>query len=277
MQTPVIMAAIPFPDIDPVIFAIGPLKLHWYGLGYVAGILFAWWYGKRLLRNKKLWKNDTPPFVADKLDDFVIWAAIGVVAGGRLGEVLLWENRDYYLAHPAKIFAVWDGGMAFHGGFIGTVIMILLFALKNKIKIWPMLDTIAAGVPVGLGVVRVCNFINNELWGRETDVPWAIALPNGDIRHPSQLYEAGLEGLALFILLAVLIFVFKALKKQGLVAGTFVAGYGAARFTAEFFREPSMDYDYGGWLTRGMSLSLPMVLTGIAIVIWSFYKNRRSA
>ncbi|RCL02358.1 MAG: phosphatidylglycerol:prolipoprotein diacylglycerol transferase [Candidatus Tokpelaia sp. JSC189] len=275
-------SALSFPKIDPVIFSVGPVKLHWYGLGYVIGILFAWWYGKRLLKTLPLWKNGIGPMNPEKLDDFVIWAAIGVVIGGRLGEVLLYRP-DYYFANSSKIIAVWDGGMSFHGGFIGTILVIILFAVKNKIGIWTMFDTIAAGVPVGLGIVRICNFINSELLGRVTNVPWAVHFPNGGLdmagnllaRHPSQLYEAALEGPVLFFILAFLIFRLKALKKQGLIAGSFTLIYGLARFFVEFFREPSISYVTGKWLTMGMALSLPMVISGLGIIFWASRPNRQ--
>lgn len=264
--------AIAFPDfLHPVIAQIGPISLHWYGLGYVVGILFAWWYGVFLLKRKSLWHNAQPPMAAEKLGDFVVWAAIGVVVGGRLGQVLVWDPQ-YYFNHPAEIIAVWDGGMAFHGGLIGTIIAMVLFARKNGIGIWTTFDTVAAGVPVGLGLVRICNFINQELWGNITDVAWAVCFPNDPEylpRHPSQLYEAAMEGLILFIILAILIFGFKALRKPGIVSGTFIMGYGLARMISELFRVPGEDPQWFSTLfhstgfTYGMALSLPMVLFGI--------------
>lgn len=277
-----VYSALAFPDIDPVIFAIGPVKLHWYGLGYVVGILFAWWYGKRLLNTPALWQGGIAPMKPEKLDDFVLWAAMGVVFGGRLGEVLFYRPA-YYFAHPGEIIAVWDGGMSFHGGFIGTILAMTLFAVKNRIRIWSMFDTVAAGVPVGLGIVRICNFINCELWGRVTDVPWAVRFPNGGFdaagnllaRHPSQLYEAALEGALLFFILACLIFYRQALKKPGLVAGSFTLGYGLARFFVEFFREPSIAYIAGRWLTMGMALSLPMMIAGGSIILYALRNSRQ--
>lgn len=289
------LSALAFPNIDPVIFHLGPLAPRWYGLGYVVGILFAWWYGKILLRRPNLWKNNQPPMQAEKLDDFVIWAVIGVVVGGRLGEVFFYRP-DFYFAHPGKIIAVWDGGMSFHGGFIGMALAMVFFALKNKITILSMWDTIAAGVPIGLGVVRICNFINNELWGREAfTIPWAVLFPGaagGIPRHPSQIYEAFSEGLLLFIILAIIIFAYKALKKPGLVSGAFVMCYGFARIFVEFFREPSerfiaIGWPYkdtaifwlnansnGDWLTRGMLLSLPMVAIGLIMIIYALKANK---
>lgn len=274
-------AGIAFPEnLSPIIFQIGPIKPHWYGLGYVVGILFAWWYGHLLLKKKRLWPNNTPPMEPAKLADFVIWAVIGVVVGGRLGEVLLYAPR--YLANPAEIFAVWDGGMSFHGGFIGVTLAMLWFAHKNRIPYLSMFDTVAAGVPFGLGVVRVCNFINQELWGKPTDVPWAVCFPRDPsylARHPSQLYEAALEGVVLFIVLAVLIFAFKALRRPGLITGVFVAGYGIARIVSEFYRLPTYGYIrsdiWGEWLTKGILYSVPMVLIGIILVLYALKHKPR--
>ncbi|KAA6405728.1 prolipoprotein diacylglyceryl transferase [Candidatus Tokpelaia sp.] len=277
----VLPACLPFPAIDPVLLKIGPLSVHWYGLGYVIGIIFAWWYGKRLLARPGLWQNNTPPGKPDILDDFILWAALGIIIGGRLGEVLFYHPAEYF-ANPLSIFAVWRGGMAFHGGFIGTLIAMLLFAWKKSIPVWSLFDVVAAGVPLGLGLVRLCNFINDELWGRAAyGVPWAVCFPaapadaNGNLipRHPSQLYEAGLEGILLFIVLAVLIFVFKALKKPGLIAGSFTLGYGLCRIIAEFFREPGISFKIGKFdMTMGMALSLPMIIAGLVII---FYALRR--
>ncbi|WP_420962615.1 prolipoprotein diacylglyceryl transferase [Brucella sp. IR073] len=273
---PPLHSGLPFPDISPVIFSIGPLQVHWYGVGYVVGILFAWWYGKRLLSTPRLWRHDKAPIEPDALDDFVLWAALGVVLGGRIGYVLFY-NFDYYLANPLSIPAVWDGGMSFHGGFLGTTLAMILFARSRGIGIWSMFDTIAAGVPVGLGVVRIANFINSELWGRVSDVPWAVYFPNGGPlpRHPSQLYEAGLEGLVLFAVLSLLVWKGLKLKIPGYVTGIFVTGYGLSRIFVEFFREPDpqLGYLFGGWLTMGMVLSVPMVLIGL----WAIWRAKRAA
>ncbi|TCQ80992.1 prolipoprotein diacylglyceryl transferase [Ochrobactrum sp. BH3] len=275
IETLLPVSALAFPNIDPVIFSIGPLAVHWYGLGYVVGIMFAWWYGKKLLRNHRLWANNQPPMKPEALDDFVIWAALGVVLGGRIGYVLFY-NFSYYLSNPLAIPAVWDGGMSFHGGILGTTVAMILFARSRGIKVWSMFDVIAAGVPVGLGVVRVANFINSELWGRVSDVPWAFYFPNGgpEPRHPSQLYEAFLEGFVLFFVLLLLVWVGKKLKAPGFIAGTFVLGYGLSRIIVEFFREPDaqLGYLFGGWLTMGMILSLPMVLIGL----WAMWRANRA-
>ncbi|WP_273726772.1 prolipoprotein diacylglyceryl transferase [Brucella gallinifaecis] len=276
METLQSASGLAFPDIDPIIFSIGPFAVHWYGLGYVIGIMFAWWYGKKLLRNHRLWADNQPPMQPEALDDFVIWAALGVVLGGRLGYVLFY-NSAYYFSNPLMIPAVWDGGMSFHGGIIGTTIAMIWFARSRGFKVWSMFDVVAAGVPVGLGVVRVANFINDELWGRVSDVAWAVRFPNGGAlpRHPSQLYEAFLEGLVLFFILFLLVWVGKKLKAPGFIAGTFVLGYGLSRIIVEFFREPDaqLGYLFGGWLTMGMILSLPMVLIGL----WAMWRANRAA
>ena len=260
------LAALPFPQIDPVIVRLGPLAIHWYGLGYVVGILFAWWYSKRLVRTPHLWANNTPPMKPEDLDDFVVWAAVGVVAGGRIGYILFYD-LPRYLASPLDIFAVWEGGMSFHGGMLGTILAMVLFARRRGIPAWSLLDVVAAGVPVGLGMVRIANFINSELWGRPSDVPWAFIFPNGgpEPRHPSQLYEAGLEGIVLFLVLAWFTWRGLKLRTPKFIGGAFVAGYGLSRIIVEFFREPDAHIGYllgTGWLTMGMVLSLPMVLAG---------------
>lgn len=272
----IMMAALPFPNIDPVLFSIGPLSVHWYGIGYVIGILFAWWYGKKLVNTARLWPNNNAPMDPLALDDFVLWAALGVVIGGRLGYVLFY-NFDFYISNPLEIPAVWDGGMSFHGGILGTTVAMILFARKRGIPVWSMFDTIAAGVPIGLGVVRIANFINSELWGRVSDVSWAVYFPNGGPlpRHPSQLYEAALEGFVLFCVLALLIWKGNKLKAPGFIAGAFVAGYGLSRILVEFFREPDAQLGYlvGGWMTMGMVLSVPMVLLGV----WAMWRGNRAA
>ncbi|WP_265517033.1 prolipoprotein diacylglyceryl transferase [Nitratireductor luteus] len=270
------VAALPFPQIDPVIFQIGPLAVHWYGLGYVVGILFAWWYAKRLVANNRLWAHETPPMRPEDLDDFVVWAALGVVLGGRLGYVLFYDLARY-IQNPLDIFAVWQGGMSFHGGMLGTIVAMVVFARTRDINPWSMLDTIAAAAPVGLGLVRVANFINSELWGRPTDVPWGFVFPDGGPlpRHPSQLYEAALEGLILFLVLRLLSHQALKLKRPRFVGGAFICGYGLSRIFVEFFREPDAHIGYllGGWLTMGMVLSLPMVLIGL----WAMASAREPA
>ncbi|WP_353644947.1 prolipoprotein diacylglyceryl transferase [Mesorhizobium sp. WSM2239] len=270
------LAALPFPNIDPVIVQIGPLAIHWYGLAYIVGILFAYWYAKRLVTNSRLWAGGELPMKPEDLDDFLVWAAIGVVVGGRVGYILFYDFARY-LANPLDMLAVWQGGMSFHGGFAGTTLAMILFARSRGISVWSLFDVVAAGAPVALGLVRGTNFINSELWGRPTDVPWAFVFPNGGplARHPSQLYEAALEGLLLFLLLRLLTHSLLKLKTPGFVAGAFVAGYGASRIFVEFFREPDQHIGYllGDWLTMGMVLSTPMVIAGI----WMMARAKRTA
>ena len=253
-----------FPEINPIIFQIGPLALRWYALAYVVGILGGLYYIQFfLIRRAELWGDVVPPG-EQNFHDFVLWAVIGVILGGRLGYVLFYQP-DFYFNHPSQIFAVWKGGMSFHGGFLGTIVAAVLFARKHKINFWSFGDLICAIAPIGLFLGRCANFINGELWGRVSDVPWAIIFPRGGPlpRHPSQLYEAFLEGILLFFILQVAIFYFRALKKPGAVSALFLFGYGVARTSAEFFREPD-GYIIGG-LTTGMGLSLPMMIIGIVI------------
>ncbi len=269
------LAALPFPDIDPVIVRIGPLAVHWYGLAYVVGILFGWWYAKKIIANPRLWPSGKAPMRPEDIDDLLVWAAIGIVLGGRVGYILFYDLARY-LANPLDILAVWQGGMSFHGGFAGTTIAMIFFARSRRIPVWSLFDVIAAGVPVALGLVRLTNFINAELWGRPTDVAWAFVFPNAGpfARHPSQLYEAALEGLVLFLVLRLLTHVFLKLKQPGFIAGAFVTGYGLSRIFVEFFREPDPQLGYlaGGWLTMGMVLSTPMVLAGL----WAIWRARRA-
>jgi phosphatidylglycerol:prolipoprotein diacylglycerol transferase len=260
------VAALPFPEIDPVLVQIGPLAIHWYGLAYVAGIVFAWWYARRLVSNPRLWPDGTLPMKPQDIDDFVMWAAVGVVLGGRIGYVLFYDFARY-IANPADIFAVWQGGMSFHGGILGTTIAMYLFARSRGIRPWSLFDVVATGVPVGLGLGRLANFINSELWGRTSDVSWAVLFPNGGPlpRHPSQLYEGLLEGVVLFLVLRLLTHSCLKLKAPRYISGAFICGYGLSRIFVEFFREPDAHIGYlaGNWLTMGMLLSLPMVLLGI--------------
>lgn len=268
--------ALTFPSIDPVIIQIGPLAVHWYGLAYVTGILLGWWYAKKLVSTSKLWAPSGAPIQPYHLDDFLTWAVVGIIAGGRLGYVLFY-NLSYYLANPLKIAAVWDGGMSFHGGAIGSIVAMVLFARSRKFSAFSLLDVVAVASCFGLLFGRIANFINSELWGRTSDVSWAFIFPNGGPlpRHPSQLYEAGLEGLALVIILSLLIYKFGKLKTPGFIGGAWVFGYGVSRIIVEFFREPDAHIGYlaGGWLTMGMILSVPM----LAIGTWGMMtaKNRK--
>ena len=260
------LLVIAFPNIDPVIVELGPLSLHWYGLGYVAGIMFAWWYSKRLVGNMRLWRDNVPPMAALDLDDFVLWSALGIVLGGRIGHILFYDLTKY-AADPLSIFYVWQGGMSFHGGFLGMVIAMIFFARRRAISVWSLFDVIACAAPVGLGLVRLANFINSELWGRVTNVSWGVVFPNGGPlpRHPSQIYEAVLEGLVLFLAMRLLSHSFFKLRTPGFIAGAFVALYGLFRILVETVREPDSQLGYmaGGWLTMGMALSLPMIAAGL--------------
>ncbi|WP_455478143.1 prolipoprotein diacylglyceryl transferase [Bartonella sp. B10] len=274
---------IAFPTfLDPVIIRLGSIALHWYGLGYVVGILFAWWYARKLLKKQSLWYANHPPMDEQKIGDFVVLATISIVVGGRLGQVLVWDP-NYYFHHPSAIIAVWDGGMSFHGGLIGIITAMVWFARTNNINIRAMFDIIAAGAPIGIGIVRVCNFINQELWGKITTVPWSVCFPKDPQylpRHPSQLYEALMEGFVLFIILCIIIFAFKALKRPGTVAGTFVISYAIARSILEIYRAPQEDPEWFSTLfhsigfTYGMALCLPMFLLGIYLLLQAFrYKS----
>ncbi|CDZ62978.1 prolipoprotein diacylglyceryl transferase [Neorhizobium galegae] len=264
----------PFPNIDPVAFSIGPLAVHWYGLAYVAGIMLGWFYARRLAANGSLWKDGQSPITAVQLDDFLVWVAAGIVLGGRIGYILFYD-MGAVAANPIRAIEIWNGGMSFHGGFIGATIAMIIFARRNAIPVWSMFDTVAAVVPFGLFFGRIANFINGELWGRLSSAPWAVVFPTGGpfSRHPSQLYEAGLEGIVLVLVLALLIFRFKALKVPGTIAGTFVVGYALCRIFVEFFREPDAQLGYllgTNWLTMGMVLSLPMIAAGV----WAILRAR---
>ena len=270
------LAVLPFPNIDTVAFSIGPFAVRWYALAYIAGLLFAQWYMKRLVRQPALWGATTPTMTPEQIDGFFVWSVLGVVVGGRLGYVLFY-NPLHYLAHPLDIARMWDGGMSFHGGFLGVVVACLIFGRRIGAGLDRMLDLGAASVPVGLGLGRLANFINGELYGRASDVPWSFVFPNDPLqvpRHASQLYEAGLEGLALFVAVRIATHRFKALTHPGRASGVFALGYGLARIIAEFFREPDRHIGYfAGFNTMGMILSLPLCAAGI----WLLARSRRDA
>ena len=264
------MYAIPFPAIDPVLIELGPFAVRWYSLAYIAGILLGWRYMLRLT-------DRTGGAVGRQhIDDFVVWATLGIVLGGRLGYVLFYRP-EYYVANPLEIAAMWKGGMSFHGGALGVIIAIVLFTRRRGIRFACFGDLVCAAAPIGLFFGRLANFINGELFGRASDVPWAMVFPRGgpEARHPSQLYEATLEGLVLFIVIVVLINRCDALKKPGLVLGTFFAGYGIARILVEFVRQPDEGVALSlGVVTRGQLLSAPLVLIGVW-VIWRSIRNPR--
>ena len=270
-----LLAIMPFPEIDPVAFSLGPIAVHWYGLAYVAGILLGWLYARRLVSNPALWADGKSAVSVAQLDDFLVWAAAGIILGGRIGYVLFYDFASV-AAEPIRLIQIWNGGMSFHGGLAGTIVAMILFARRNGIAVWSLFDVVATVVPFGLLFGRIANFVNGELWGRLSDAPWAVVFPEAGpfARHPSQLYEAGLEGIMLLALLAIAVYRFGALKRPGLVSGLFVCGYAASRIFVEFFREPDpqLGYLFGGWLTMGMVLSVPMFLIGI----WAILRARRA-
>jgi len=258
--------AIAFPQIDPVFFWLGPLPVRWYGLAYVFGLLFGWFYARLLVRADRLWGAVARPSV-ESLDDLLVYAALGAVIGGRLFQVLVYDP-GHYLSHPEEIVAVWHGGMAFHGGLIGVALGALLFARRHATPKLVVADICATVAPIGIFFGRIANFIKPEMWGRPADVPWAMVFPGAGMqpRHPSQLYEAGLEGLALLALTAVVAWR-GGLKRPGLVSGVFGVGYAAARIVSEFFREPDpLLEELAHGLTMGMVLSVPVGLAGAWLI-----------
>ena len=266
---------IPYPNIDPVLVEIGPLALRWYSLAYLAGILVGYRYAARLVQQQRLWRAGAAPLGRADLWDLVAWATLGIVIGGRLGYVLFY-NPAYYLTNPVEILAVWSGGMAFHGGALGLAIAAIAYAVQRGIPALSLLDVIAATAPIGLFFGRLANFINGELYGRPTDVPWSMVFPAGgpEPRHPSQLYEAALEGIALFLVLRLFTHGLGALRRPGLTLGVFLIGYGAARSFVELFRMPDdhIGFLYGG-LTMGMALSIPMILAGAAVAALALLRS----
>lgn len=278
----------PFPEFDPVLISIGPLPIRWYALAYVGGIVLGWWYAARLVKTERLWLPGRPPMTPVQLDDLALWIAIGIILGGRLGYALFYQPQMFAqlftgetLGQRFELLQLWTGGMSFHGGFLGVVAAIVIFARKNGLPMLKVGDLIAPVVPIGLLFGRIANFINGELWGRETTVPWAIRFcndriremygfcPAGDVpRHPSQLYEAGLEGLLLLAVLSFMIWKGRALARPGLITGVFLVGYGLSRALLETVRQPDAGLDnLPLGLTMGMMLSIPMILVG-AWLIW---------
>ena len=288
---------IPFPDISPEIFSITvagrEFALRWYALAYLVGLLAGWRIMVALMRRPALW-GDRAPMAPEQVEELLTWIVVGVVLGGRLGFVLFYE-ADYYLAHPAEIVRVWQGGMSFHGGFLGVVLAAWVFARRNAIPPLRLADALAVATPVGLGLGRLANFINAELWGRPTDLPWGVVFPGeaaqacatatmACARHPSQLYEAALEGVLLLIALVWLVRR-GGLGRPGLALGVFLAGYGLARFVVEFFRQADarfitpdnpLGHVLGGpvWgVTMGQLLSLPMVVVGAGFILWALRRT----
>ena len=283
---------IPFPDISPNVFSVTlfgrEFALRWYALAYMAGLLYGWWIILRAIRTPRLWAGE-PPLTAEQVERFFTWAVVGVILGGRLGYVIFYEP-DTFLAEPWRIPYVWEGGMSFHGGFAGVVLAGLWFCRREKIPMLSMGDLLAIAAPLGLGLGRLSNFVNAELWGRTTDLPWGVVFPGAAAqtcaeltgacaRHPSQLYQAALEGLLLLVVLTWLAFRRGWFKRPGALMGLFLVGYGVARFLVEFVRQPDAQFvspgnpigwavqagDYG--LTMGQLLSLPMIAAGLWFVL----------
>ena len=270
-----ILLALSYPSIDPVLVRLGPLEIRWYALAYVGGLAFAWWFMRRLTGTRPAGSR-----IMDEraVDDLMFWATLGVIVGGRLGYVLFYKP-GFYLANPERILALWQGGMAFHGGLIGVALAIIVFCRKRRIDMLSAGDLAACAVPLGLLLGRLANFVNGELWGRVSDVPWAMVFPGGGPlpRHPSQLYEAFLEGLLLLIFINLWRRRTGALDRPGELAGLFCAGYGLARFVVEFFRQPDAFLPDSGFLfgfvTMGQLLSLPLIALGI----WLILRARKKA
>jgi phosphatidylglycerol:prolipoprotein diacylglycerol transferase len=284
---------VPFPEFDPVLIHLGPLPIRWYALAYVAGIVLGWWYASRLAKTERLWSPGKPPVTGPQLDDLVLWITLGVILGGRFGYALFYKPAMFAQIFTGdswgerlELLQLWTGGMSFHGGFLGVVIAIALYANRQKINPLSLGDLIAPVAPIGLLFGRIANFINGELWGRETTVPWAIRFCNARIeqmygfcpagnepRHPSQLYEAGLEGLLLLIILSLAIWKWKMLKRPGFVTGLFLLGYGVCRAALENVRQPDAGLEnLPLGLTMGMILSIPMMLAGVWL-IWRALKK----
>ena len=286
---------IQFPNIDPVIVSIAifdfELALRWYALAYIVGILVAWWIASTTIKCTTLWPNNTPPTTPDRVEDLISYLIIGIIVGGRLGFVMFYQPA-YYLAVPSEILQVWKGGMSFHGGFLGVVIAAALYFRKHNIPILSGADMIALSVPVGLFLGRVANFINGELWGRPTTAPWGVIFPGEAAqacgqavglcaRHPSQLYEAVLEGMILGGVLIYAAYRTNSLKKSGAMTGLFFAGYGIGRSIVELFRQPDAQFQSvenplgyvlqigSAGLTMGQILSIPMILIGLFLIFRS--------
>ncbi len=293
-------AVLNFPDLSPELFSISAFgiefALRWYALAYIAGILIAWRMAVMAVRRPALWPDQSPPLKPDQLEDLITWIILGVIIGGRLGFVLFYQP-EYYLSHPLEILKVWQGGMSFHGGLLGVVIASLVFARRNSAPLLSLADLIAHTVPPGLLLGRLANFVNAELWGRPSELPWAVIFPGAAAqdcanvaaglcaRHPSQLYEAALEGVLLGLLLLWLVYRRGAFHWPGRIMGVFLAGYGASRFIVEFFRQPDAQFvsagnplglawHVGGYgLTMGQILSVPMIAVGL----WFALRARRAA
>lgn len=293
---------LPFPNISPEIFSISvfgfSFALRWYALGYIVGILIGWWIAARAIARPALWRDDTPPLTKDQIEDLLTWVVIGVILGGRLGYVLFYGDGQFR-ADPLSIIRIWDGGMSFHGGFIGVCVTVILCARRYGAALGDVANILALTATPAIFLVRIANFINAELFGRPTDLPWGVKFPSMCVdpafqacptagewfyygtelaRHPSQLYEAGLEGLLLGAVIITLAFARGWLKRSWSLVAVFLMGYGLSRFLVEFVRQPDAQfaspenpigwaYDFGGWgLTQGQALSIPMILAGLALI-----------
>ncbi len=253
---------LPFPVIDPILFEVGPLAIRWYSLAYIVGLLVAWRYIRVLAR--------LPPPAAEArdIDDFLTWGVLAVVLGGRLGYVLFYQPA-YFLDNPLAVLQVWKGGMSFHGGLLGVIVAEVWFVHRRGLRLLPFTDVVACGAPIGLFLGRLANFVNGELYGRLSDAPWAMVFPRGgpDPRHPSQLYEAGLEGVVLFAVMFVLSRRQGVRRREGLLSGVFLAGYAASRLLVELFRQPDAHIGFlGGGTTMGQWLSAPMLAAGLYLI-----------
>ena len=268
------MPIILFPVIDPVLFSIGPFALRWYALAYIGGIVLGWWYSKRVAARSVSGLSVT--IAPRHFDDFVVYATLGIVLGGRLGYVFFYQP-EYFLNNPLEALQLWQGGMSFHGGLVGVILATSLFVWRRKLPFLAFADIVAMAAPIGIGLGRIANFINGELWGRPTTVPWAMLFPYAGSapRHPSQIYEAILEGLVLFWLL----FIAERLgwrRRPGVMLGSFLIGYGIFRSISELFREPD---NFKGFLiagtTMGQLLSLPLILSGLILIIFVIKSEKK--
>ena len=275
------LLAIAFPEIDPIALSFGPVAVRWYGLAYMAGLILGWLYIRRLLSEGRLWRDGKAPFGVERVDDLLIYVTLGVILGGRLGYVLFYEPGLYF-QNPAEIIKVWKGGMSFHGAIVGSGLALWAFARRYGLGVMSTMDVCAAANPIGLFFGRIANFINGELYGRPTDVSWGTVFCNDSLRrhyggecpaellvprHPSQLYEAALEGLVLFLVLRYLTHTKFALKNPGTIIGVFLIGYGIARSACEFFRDPHAGHFLNiGPFTAGMVYSVPMIMLGAYFV-----------
>ncbi len=289
------IAAIQFPDVSPEVFSVTifgfAFALRWYALAYIVGIVIGWRITVAALRRPRLWRDMIPGMTPEQLENLLTWVIVGIIAGGRIGYVLFYKP-SYYLSHPAEIPILWEGGMSFHGGFIGVCLAVLIFSRRNGLSLGSVADSIALASPPAILLGRIANFINGELWGRPTLLPWGVVFPGQAAqdcqltlpecaRHPSQLYESGLEGFALGLILILLAFRWGGLKRPWLLTGVFIGGYGVARFLVEFVRQPDAQFQspgnplglafhIGGYgLTMGQTLTLPMMAVGIGLIVYA--------